>query len=88
MYLLPTLPPIDEKDELDMTSSSQRLDLHEGCESPTSCGAENLSMRNFSSATVGGKVHQKQDKVLFNKCVNFSFYSLLLKTFIQKKYYK
>ena len=69
MYLLPTLPPIDEKDELNMTS--QRLDLHEGCEFPTSCGAENISMRNFSSG--GGKVHQKQDKVLFNKRVNFSF---------------
>ena len=71
MYLLPTLSTIEEEDDLNMTSSSQRLDLHEDREFPTSCGAENLSMRHFGSG--GGKVYQKQDKVLFNKRVSFSF---------------
>ena len=72
MNYLSTLSPIEEKDELNrIESSSQRLDFYKNCKLSTSGSAENLSVKSFSLG--GEKVYQKQNKVFFNKCVNFYF---------------
>ena len=84
LNFLSTLSPIDEKDELNSTSSLQRLDIYKDCKLSTSYVAENLRVRSFSLG--GEKLYQKHNKVFFNKFICLNLLNFFLKPFFFSAY--